>query len=553
MGGMFPKNTVERAKMPEGHFSGWVYVRVTVCYLLCVALLWKLGIESIYGHPTPFYALPLPSFSSPVVPGVAVLTIWLMCIVFRVRSFAVPIEQNNLTIIVGLILGVFIGSTFMSEVVPGDQAIASVLKTHWGEFKWHALAIGLFGGSFWALFKVLRGIDWQNREQSPRAAAWFLVALVAFVFIFSASVAMLRGGPDGISQAYERTGYEYIDDIGTGLSIRGLFHDYVKVRPFLSMHAKVHPPGPIAILWALSYIFGRGAMALSLATMAVGALSVIPLYHWAADLFGRRTALLSCLLYSVVPTIVLFTATSADIIFMPFTLTTLFLFGRSIRASRASACVVYAILAGMFYCALSLISFSLLSLGAFFGFMGIWRIIQSKKVGGVVLTAIVMLASFLLFHFLVRWWSGGIEGGFDVIACFRDCKEQFDTDQANLDALTPRFPAWSWKLLNPACWFFFAGVPLSVLFLKRVFSSGHGSRGLVAVFALTLIALDLAYLARGEGERSAMYIIPFLLLPGAHMLDDLVRTNRSLLPLASALGFMGFQCWLIESFLYTYW
>ncbi len=126
-------------------------------------------------------------------------------------------------------------------------------------------------------------------------------------------------------------------------------------------------------------------------------------------------------------------------------------------------------------------------------------------------------------------------------------------DQANLDLMTPCFPGWSWKLLNPVCWLYFAGIPVSVLFLRRLVRPEAGTRTLFLIFALTLVVLDLLYLARGEGERSAMYIIPFLVVPAAHLIDRIGHETRSIVPLAATVCFLAAQCWFTETMLYTYW
>jgi hypothetical protein len=65
--------------------------------------------------------------------------------------------------------------------------------------------------------------------------------------------------------------------------------------------------------------------------------------------------------------------------------------------------------------------------------------------------------------------------------------------------------------------------------------------------------LDILYLARGEGERSAMYVMPFLALPAAHMLDEICAAARSWRPVTLTLALLGLQCIAIEAVLYTYW
>ncbi|HNT88904.1 MAG TPA: glycosyltransferase family 39 protein, partial [Candidatus Hydrogenedentes bacterium] len=408
--------------------------------------------------------------------------------------------------------------------------------------RWHLLAFLVFCGGLAVCLRVLAWIRWFDQDPSPRSVAWFLAGLIAFAALFACAVAMIRGGPAGIAQAYARHTYEYVGDIGAGGSIQELFGRYLRLRPHLSMHARVHPPGPIALLWIFSYVVGREPMALSLATVAFGALAIAPLYWWTRELTDKRTALTCCLLYSVIPAIVLFTATSADILFAPFTLLTLFLFTRAIQRGA----VAYALAAGLGYGVMSLLSFSLVGIGAYFALVGLWKLRRAPT--AVVTTAAATLLAFIAIHAAVRLWSG-----FDMIACFQACKAQFDADQRHLDLMTPRWPAWTWRIVNPLSWLFFAGIPVSVLFVKRLLRPDPARKGLFLVCLLTLAALNLLYLARGEGERSALYVFPFLALPAAHLIEAWGRNAKSVTPLVATLAFLAFQCWLIESYFYTYW
>jgi len=455
-----------------------IYVRTTLWYLFAVALLWIIGIESIYKSPTPFYALlrPLPSTLQPTVYGL--------------------------------------------------------------------LPLFVFLGFFGMLMLVVRRLSWFEEEPSRKTAAGLVIGMMVFLFLFSGAVAMIRTGPIGIYQAYTRHAYEYVGDIGKTNSIYTLFRDYLELFPYLSMHTRAHPPLPVAILWATSYVVGQGALGLSLATMAMGSLAIIPLYLWAADLAGRRVALTCCMLYSLMPSIVLFTATSADIIFTPVSITMLFLFWRALH--RRS--VPYAIAAGICYALASLLSFLLLTLGAFFAFVGLWRFAEKRWRFAVIQTAAVMLISFLAVHLAVRWWTG-----FDIIALFKICWNELVLYRIGLDLMAPRFPSWAFKLINPACWFFYAGIPISLLFLWRVAHPETNTKPLFLTFVLTVLVLTLLYRGDGEGERSAMYILPFIALPAAHQLDQLGQAANTNTPLAVTLIFLALQCCLIEYGLYTFW
>lgn len=535
----------ERERAFLGPRLTWLYARWTALYLLGVFILWRLGIEALYQHPTPFYAYPRPASETFLVPAAAAGLFWLLYLAIVLATRPRPPRSRAALLVapwLAYTAGVAGAALWLAFRPGGEWRIDAA--TVWADARGHLLVAGVFLAGLAGLVAALRSLRWFDAELSPRATTWFLVATVFFAFAFSAVVAMLRGGTDGIAAAYSRYQYEYISDIGFGRTIRGLFAEYVQKQEFLSMHAKVHPPGPVALLWILSYVAGREPMGLSLATMAVGSLAPIPLYFWVKDLFGKRAAVTACLVYVLVPSIVLFTATSADILFMPFVLLTLFLFWRAlIRGS-----LLYAAAAGLLYALISLMSYSLLSLGAFFAFAGLWRMAERKHRFAVFHVAVVMFATFLVLHMTVRLWSG-----FDIVAAFHAAKAQFDLDQANLDLYTPRWPSWTWKFLNPLAWAYFAGIPVTVLFVWRVVRPGDGPRGLLFVFALTLLALDLLYLARGEGERSAMYFVPFLVVPAAYALDRLGEVARTLAPLLVTLAFLAFQCWLTESLFYTYW
>ncbi|MBX7257718.1 MAG: glycosyltransferase family 39 protein [Candidatus Hydrogenedentes bacterium] len=394
-----------------------------------------------------------------------------------------------------------------------------------------------------ALF-ISRRHDWFGNDLSPRALKATLAGLFLMTVLLAGAIAMMRGGLEGIAAPYMRSQYEYVNDIGRGMSIRGLFSDYLKLHPFLSMHSKVHPPGPVAVLWVLSFLFGREALGLSIGTILFGSLAVFPLFYWVRDVRDQRTALICCLLYTLTPTILLFTATSADILFMPFTIGGLFLFWRAIHRKS----IAYALGAGVLYALMSLLSFSLVSIGAFFGFVGLWRLADPAYRVSVFKTALVMLVAFVAVHGLVYLWSG-----FNVIECFHVCKAQFEEDQRNLDMQTPRYASYVYKLLNPLTMLFFAGIPLTVLFLGRLSRVERETKAVSVVCLLTLLVLNMLYLGRGEGERSAMYIIPFMVIPAACMLERIVASTRSLAPLSVTLAFLIGQCWLIETFLYTYW
>ncbi len=538
-------DSLTHTPVSPGRLLSW-YSVVLCWYLFGMALLWGLGVEAIYGNPTPFHALYAWAFDSLAVPLGAISFAIILGAVYRSACLSPPLRMTRgilLALLVALCLAVVFCFMAYQRAEADYRTFGEGVRQLWKMLRWHCLLVLLVFGA-WNVWTFM-GKPLLAREEEPdsRKIMGFLAGLMVFWVLFAVGVAMLRGGMDAVAAPYRRETYEYINDIGLGGSIRGLFHQYTALHDHLSMHSKVHPPGPVVLLWLLSdIVMSRTPSALALATIVAGSVSVFPFYYWVRDLTSNRVALVASCLFTLVPSCVLFTAVSADILFMPMTLTTLFLFGRAVERSSPG----YALAAGVGYAFLSLTSFSLIGMGAYFAFFGLWRLRERTK--GVLQTAVLMLVAFLAVHVLVRWWSG-----FDIFTCFQQSRRQFIEDQMNLDLFTPRYPGWTFRFWNPLCWFYFAGIPVSLLFLSRLLHPEPGSRSLFLVFALTLFALNLLYVARGEGERSAMYIFPFVVLPAAHRLEEWVRTYHSVALLDVTLLFLLFQCWLTESFFYTYW
>ncbi len=524
-------------------------------YFFSMLLLWLLGIESIYQHPTPFYALYIPIFPSLAVPGallgVAITLYWLA----TQRRTRRPGRTFYLGLALTLLWSLLWLGQYINELIQTRGTDEENYQALLWVFPYHLLAGAIAVlGIYFACYRDHLANLWRNAIKpdfkldsftlSTQQRRWVLTALFAFTIAFPMAIAMLRGGPTGISQAYARETYEYIGDIGKTSSITQLFTRYNEIHPHLSMHAKVHPPGPIALLWFFSYFLGNGHMALSIATIVFGALAIIPLFYWARTVTNEATALLCTMLYTLTPSVVLFTATSADILFTPFTLFTLWQFDKSIRTPR----IRVALLAGIGYGILIHLKFSLIGIGGYFALVGLYQLYVHRAWRPVFQTAILMVLSALAVVGAIYLYTG-----FNIIDCFVLAKNQFDLDQHHLDQITPRLTAWTYRFWNPMTWFYFTGIPIALLALKVFFTPRQHKQGWITICLLTLIVLNLLYLARGEGERSALYLFPFLALPAAHSLLHYCKQHQSWTPIPITLAFLAFQCWLTESIFYTYW
>jgi len=524
------------------HALALVYARTFAGFLLLMGGFWVIGLEGIYGHPTPFYAIFAPALgpaSSIALALLALLGGW-FCLGGPGLGRTLPF----FAVCAGIISAGWL-YFLTQEARHENELFRHYVRDLLPAFGWQLPAISVAAAGAWLLHRFLLPHLVKGDELDRRAALRVLLALFGFSILFACAIAMIRGGFQGIDQAYSRTHLEYIGDIGKTNGIQALFRDYLKIHEHLSMHAKVHPPGPIALLWILSLVlFSSSPMTLSLATVVVSALAIFPLYGWVKRIAGQRCAFIAVICYTLAPSIVLFTATSADALFTPFTLTTLYCFERAIR----TRCARLALLAGVGYGCMMLLKFSLIGIGAYFGLVGLYMLLKPETRWNVVKTAGLMILATLGVIGLVYWWSG-----FNIIETFHVAKAQFDTDQRHLDDLAPRLPAWTYRFLNPLCWFYFAGIPLSLLAIREVVHGDKARRATWIIVALTILVLNLLYLARGEGERSAMYMIPFIVLPAAHHLERCIVAGKSGNVLWVTALFLVFQCWFTETFFYTYW
>ncbi len=373
----------------------------------------------------------------------------------------------------------------------------------------------------------------------------FLLGAMACLFFFSGAIAELRRSSepltDGITKAYSRTTQEYIADIGKGDTIHGFMENFIALHPILSHHQRVHPPGPTILLWLLSFLVGRGTLALSLATMAGATLSLVPCFLWARELGGGRMGLVACAIFVFCPGIVAFTATSADMLFMPFTLMALFLFERAVRRESWLA----ALGSGIFYALAVFCSFNIMCIGFYFGLVGLWELRDREGRFPIIRTAALMLLGFVGTYGLMYLWSG-----FNMIDCFL---VGWQEQRFDLTTQTNRWAAPWWRLFHPLSVIYYVGIPVTVLLVQRLYRPDAIQHPTFVMMVLTFLFLNAVVPARGEMERTGLYMYPLLIAPAAHLLTTRWQQSRSEAPLAVALGFLAFQCWLTEYLFWTYW
>lgn len=524
------------------------YAMWTALFLAGVVTMHALKLEAIDGHATPFYAFLRPLHQSWAEPFAFAPIVGIAGAIIRrvLCGRWVSGWGWSLALAASLIAPlVFVAEVYLRKTGGDDNsiALAGYIAARVAIADSGPIAIGIA-----AVFLALLGFRYVrmgDRNPSLLFLCLFLYGAMACQFFFSGAVAELRGGPegltDGITKAYYRLTQEYVADIGQGGSIRGFMGQFIELHPGLSHHQRVHPPGPTVLLWLLSFLVGREPYPLSLATMAGATLSIIPCFLWARELGGARMGLVACAIFIFCPGIVAFTATSADMLFMPFTLMTLFLFERAVRRGSWLA----AIGAGLFYALAAFCSFNILCIGIYFGLVGLWELRDSEGRWPIVRTAALMTAGFIGAFAAMYLWSG-----FNMLECFLTCwKEQ----RLDLASQTDRWSAPWWRLFHPLSIIYYVGIPVSVLFVQRLRRPDAIQHATFVMMALTFLFLNLVVPARGEMERTGLYMYPLLIAPAAHLLTTRWQQTRSEAPLAAVLGFLAFQSWLTEYLFWTYW
>jgi Dolichyl-phosphate-mannose-protein mannosyltransferase len=168
--------------------------------------------------------------------------------------------------------------------------------------------------------------------RAGRAA--FLVALVAFGFLFAVTLAVQSGrvrtidgccdpgGPAAILTAPMVRPTDYLANVPLmdRIGVREFDRRYAEMdRPalgLLTLHASTHPPGPLLLLWGLSHLFGNRVLPIALTVVLIGSAGVVPTYFVAGELYGERAARVAAVLFACSPAIALYVATSVDAVFM---------------------------------------------------------------------------------------------------------------------------------------------------------------------------------------------------------------------------------------------
>jgi methylthioxylose transferase len=375
--------------------------------------------------------------------------------------------------------------------------------------------------------------------------AVLLVGLVAFCWLFSVSLAVesghirtfngccLPGGAAAILSApFERRSEYYaaiplIDELGPrGFAERYPELDRSGVR-VLPLHVTTHPPGAPLLLWALSRATGGSVLDVALLVVLVGAAGAVPTYAIAREAYGAPAARLAAALYAVSPGVLIYSATSMDVVFMTAIAVAM---AFMIRAPRSAA---WAVAGGAMTAVALCLTWAALVLGLLGLGVGILAVRRGIPFGTLARRGLLALAAFVATAIAVR-----LAIGLDLPASYARAVVR----QTHYLTYRRSYPYWVFG--NVVALLITSGLANAALVVAETRRRWRArDPGLETVLGATMVLTSLASVFKGETDHNWLFFVPLVVTVAA------AATERVRGPATANLA----QAMATEVFFYTGW
>lgn len=368
------------------------------------------------------------------------------------------------------------------------------------------------------------------------------LAVIAAVAI-NVSVARIRSEYAFI-EPFNRTSLEYFGDVPrVGDDPLEFIRQYPTLSPTLSLHAGTHPPGGVVFLWLAANVCGKSVVSAAWCAIVFGALGMLPTYWLATLTVGLGSARRLLPLYLVSPSLVLYGATSMDVVFLTFATTALAALFWAM-SGRGSARIV---VAGGLYWLAAFMTFAVISLPLIAGFFALVTMHRQPRSGARKLARLALVGlAFVGFQSFAY-----VAVGYDFLHVAVVAMERDDV----LMGVTgyESFALWKgYSVSNLAAFCFGSGVALAACCMVNAltvpFRSNVLARGrarIVVAVPLALLSLSVSTLFSLETERVWLNVVPVMLCVAASTRDRLLW--------GILIGLLGIQTLATECMLYTYW
>jgi hypothetical protein len=348
-------------------------------------------------------------------------------------------------------------------------------------------------------------------------AAAFLATLVAATWLLSATLAMQSGrirtfagccrpgsGTALLTAPFERDG-EYmaavpiVEDLGPRAFAERFDELNRRGYAFLPLHVTTHPPGAPLALWAVWRLTGQDLLAVVLIVVLVGALGVIPTYWVAREVDGVATARVAAVVFAAAPGVLVYSATSMDVVFMTAVASA---FACVVRAPRS---IAWAVVAGVATALAMTLSWAALALGPLSVGVGLLAVRDGRTWRRVIRNGAVALVAFAVAIVAMR-----AAAGVDLIGAYAS------TTDRHTHYLTFRRSYPYWVAGNVVALLITAGIVTSAHVVATTVRRWRAHRPGVETVVLATVALSSVLgVFKGETDHNWLFFVPLLAVSAA--------------------------------------
>jgi hypothetical protein len=387
--------------------------------------------------------------------------------------------------------------------------------------------------------------DNTNNNNEKRMVIFLLIWTYCFIFavlFFSRSgVFVLIGRVINPGANGQFTASLNIPNIFTYLA------NFNHIVPGLTMHAKSHPPGGVVLFWIINWFFSLFPMQTYItyiipATNGVTkiwisllpnqriaaifssalipfflTLPIIPIYILGKMTFNVRVALRSAVVYATVPSVIFFVPL-LDAFYTVFPIVSLILLIKGVNNRRFRMLFLSGIVLGVgLFFSLSIAPFLL------FYFIILAMLLFRRQNLGISVSNIIKKYLTLILGIAIIFLLLFIFSHINMYAIF----------DAVLTKGMYKRAYYPWVFYNLYDFFVFAGIPVLIAFLFLIKESIRQlsvskiikENYLLIPFVITLAAVDILGLVRGEAGRIFLIFIPILTIVIARFLTDRVKLS----------------------------
>jgi hypothetical protein len=414
-------------------------------------------------------------------------------------------------------------------------------------------------------------VTWQLRARRALRPWALLPIAIVFVLAINLTTAMIDGGKSALSAPFLRYGLEYSGDVYLVRDDPSRFiESYPSLHRRLSLHARTHPPGAVLFLWLAGKVFDDSIETVSLVTIFVSSLTLVPAFLLAMDRAGPRVALITVALYAFVPSLVLFGATCMDGVFAVLPVTGVWLMNRALgggwrsvdpsstdpipvmrqRWVPSARSALYALAAGVAFAAALFLTFAVAVLGVVYAALLVGQLILGMRAFvRTLLLMMLVVASIVIVHILLYWAAG-----YDPILCL---KSAIAADDAAVGRLRNR--PLDVAAANLVAFCIGAGIVSVVAWWHHVAHQAwllaHREADAVwdvALFVGVTVAAFLGWFTL-ETERIWLFLIPLAVIAAAMSIRTREQPGRRTGMILIFMICLGAQTLLTEFVLNTWW